>query len=158
IALETHDSKAYERAIEDIGEAKKRRLDIPYLRRISCRLHVSAAGFYGGTKQFKKKKETLAGAEQEAKAGENQTNADYVMARVRYFEAAGQEDAALALLKQASQRDETKMLVTSYAQALYRHNHVEDALKVLDESRQPENRAAQFLRIFLLAEVHGKDR
>jgi tetratricopeptide (TPR) repeat protein len=119
---------------------------------------VSAAGFYGDTKQFEKQKAALAEAEQDAKALENQPIAVYVMARVRYFEAAGNEDEALALLKQASQREETKMLVTSYAQALCRKNRVKEALEILDESRQPENRAAQVLRIFLLAEVHGKDR
>jgi len=119
---------------------------------------VSAAGFYGDTKQFEKQKAALAEAKQDAQALENQPIADYVMARVRYFEAAGDEDKALELLKQASQREETKMLVTSYAKALYRKNRVKEALEVLDESRQPENRAAQFLRIFLLAEVHGKDR
>jgi tetratricopeptide (TPR) repeat protein len=119
---------------------------------------VSAAGFYGDTKQFEKQKAALAEAEQDAKALEDQPIAVYVMARVRYFEAAGNEDEALELLKQASQREETKMLVTSYAQALYRHNRVKEALEVLDESRQPENRGAQFLRIFLLAEVHGQDR
>jgi hypothetical protein len=80
------------------------------------------------------------------------------MARARYFEAVGNEHEALDLLKQASQREETKMLVTSYAQALYRKNRVKEALEVVDESRQPENRAAQFLRIFLLAEVRGQDR
>src|SRR5262249_55548822 len=45
IALNTHDPKAYERAFEDIREAKKRLSDIPYVRYISCLLHVSAAGF-----------------------------------------------------------------------------------------------------------------
>jgi tetratricopeptide (TPR) repeat protein len=119
---------------------------------------VSAAGFYGDTKQFEKQKAALAEAEQDAKALENQPIASYVMARVRYFEAAGNEDKALELLKQASQREETKLLVTSYAKALYRKNRVKEALEVLDESRQPDNRAVQFLRIFLLAEVHGKDR
>jgi serine/threonine protein kinase len=158
IALNTHDPKAYERAIEDIREAKQGRSDIPYVRRISCLLCVSAAGFYGDTKQFEKQKAALAEAEQDAQALEKQPIADYVMARVRYFEAVGDEDKALELLKQASQREETKMLVTSYAKALYRKNRVKEALEVLDESRQPDNRAAQFLRIFLLAEVHGKDR
>jgi hypothetical protein len=119
---------------------------------------VSAAGFYGDTKQFEKQKAALAEAEQDAKTLENQPVAPFVMARVRYFEAAGKEDAALDLLKRASQREETKMLVTRYAQALYRHNRVEEALKVLDDSRQPETRAAQVLKIFLLAEVHGGDR
>src|SRR5262249_30258849 len=114
IALNTHDPKAYERAFEDIREAKKRLLDIPYVRRISCGLHVSAAGFYGDTKQFKKQEDALAEAEQDARALEDQPIADYVMARVRYFEADGKEDAALALLRQVSQREETKMLVTWY--------------------------------------------
>jgi tetratricopeptide (TPR) repeat protein len=119
---------------------------------------VSAAGFYGHTKQFEKQKAALAEAGQDAKALENQPIAVYVMARARYFEAAGDEDEALELLKQASQREDMKMLVTSYAQALYRKNRVKEALEVLGESRQPENRAAQLLRIFLLAEVHGQDR
>jgi tetratricopeptide (TPR) repeat protein len=158
IALNTRDPKLRltlcERALADIREAKKRLPDIPYVRYVSCHVHVSAAGFYRDTNQFEKHLEE---AEQDAQALEVQPIADYVMARVRYFNAAGKEDAALEILKQASQREETKMLATRYAQALCQHNRVEDALKVLDGPPQLKTRPAQILRILLLAEVHGRD-
>jgi hypothetical protein len=74
------------------------------------------------------------------------------MARVHYFEHVGKDDAALELLKEASTREETKELVTQYALALYRKDQVTEALRVLDESRQPENLMGQVLRIMLMAE------
>jgi hypothetical protein len=74
------------------------------------------------------------------------------MARVYYFEHVHKEDAALELLKEASAREETKVLVTQYALALYRKDQVKEALRVLDESRQPENMTGQVLGIMLMAE------
>jgi serine/threonine protein kinase len=158
IALDTRDAKLYERMLDDIREAKKRLSDIPYVRYLSCGSHMNAAGFYGETKQFDKQKDALAEAKEDAQELEKYPIPIYVGARVRYFQAVGDEDAVLNVLEQACQREETKMLATSYAQALYRNNRAEDALKVLDKSRQPEIMPAKILRIFLLAEVHGADR
>src|SRR5262249_33292770 len=89
------------------------------------------------------------------RAGERPSLQEYLD---RYLELVGNEKAALKLLKEASEREDTKGLVPFYALTLYRKNRVEEALQVLDNGRQPGNRGAQVLRIFLLAEVHGPDR
>ena len=84
---------------------------------------------------------------------------DIVMYRVFYFEHVGQDAEALELLKKASQAEETKGLVTAYVRALYQKNRVQEALDVLEGSRQPESGRLQELRPFLLAEIdHGTER
>jgi tetratricopeptide (TPR) repeat protein len=158
IALDAQDPKLHERALDDIREAKKRLPDIPVVQYTSCLVHLNAADFYAETRQLEKQEAALAAAKDDAQALANHPINAHVYAAVRYLETIGKEEDAIKLLEQASRREETKALVTSYAVALYRKHRVEEALKVLDDSRQPENRQAQALRIFLLAEVHGPDR
>jgi serine/threonine protein kinase len=158
IALETQDPRVYQRALDDIRAAKKRLPDTPVVQYTSCMAHLMAAAFYAEARQFEKQAAALAVAKDDAQALVHQPVSSHVMAAVRYFEAVGEEEAALKLLEQACRRDETRDLVTQYALALYRQNRVEEALNVVDDGRQPANWWVQFLRIYLLAEVHGPDK
>src|SRR5262245_53441912 len=153
IAHTTRDQKLCERALDDIRKAKKRLPDTPVVQFTNCQVHLTAAGFDEDAGQFKKQEATLAAAKDDALALGKQPINGHVMVAYHYLEALGEEDGAFKLLKEASEREETKELVTSYAQALYRRNQVEEALKVLDDNPQPGNRMSQLLRIFLLAEV-----
>jgi serine/threonine protein kinase len=149
----TSDLRLAQRAIDDIQRAKLRLPDNSFIRFTSFNVHLIAAVLYEEAGQHEKEDEAaLKEAEDDAKALADQPVIAYVMARVVYFEHVGKKDAALELLKEASAREETKELVTQYALALYRKNQVKDALRVLDESRQPENLMGQVLRIMLMAE------
>src|SRR5262249_45542627 len=146
MALETQDPKVYECMLDDIRQAKQRLPDVPYVRYVSCLAHGNAASFYEATKQFEKQRAALAVMKDDAQELEKYPAVNiYVMARVRYFERIRDEDAALAILEKASRREETKTLVTSYAQALYRKGELEDAVKALIQSGPTDRPAQQIL-------------
>src|SRR5262245_8536712 len=157
-AMDTQDPKAHESALSDVREAKKRLPDIPVVQFVNCLVHLNAAEFYKETRQDEKQKAALAAVTADAQALGTQTIHGHVLAAVRYLEALGDEEAALKLLEQASRREEERTLATTYALALYRKNRVEEALRVLDDRRQPDDRSPHVLRIYLLAEVHGPAR
>jgi tetratricopeptide (TPR) repeat protein len=149
----TGDLQLTQRAIDDMQQAKLRLPDNAFIRFTSINLYLTAANLYDEAGQHEKEKEAaLKEAEGDAEALNKKPVKGYVMSRVFYFEQVGKEDAALELLKEASAREETKELVTLYALALYRKDQVKEALRVLDESRQPENMTGQLLRIILMAE------
>jgi serine/threonine protein kinase len=150
----TGDLQLTQRAIDDMQQAKLRLPDNSFIRFTSIHVYLNAAVVYDEAGQHEK--ETAAAlkeAEGDAEALNNKPVIAYVMARVLYFQQVGKEDAALELLQAASAREETKELVTQYALALYRKDQVKEALRVLDESRQPENMTGQVLRTILMAEA-----
>jgi serine/threonine protein kinase len=160
IAADKREPKLIEGMLDDMRQAKFRLPDNSFIRFQSLHVHLYAADLYRETDSPEQEKAALEETGGDARALENLPVINYVMARVYYFERVGDQDAALAALKQAAARAETKDLVTQYALALYRQNRIEDALKALNRGLQPENLMGQDLRIMLMAEhpQYGRDQ
>jgi serine/threonine protein kinase len=152
IAADKADPQLTERMLDDMRQARKRLPDNSFIRCQSLHGYMHAADRYGETDEPAQKQDALKEAKSDAQALENIYVLDYVMARVYYFEHVGDQETAVAVLKQAAAREETKELVTQYALALYRQDRVEEALDALNRGLQPENVMGQALRIILMAE------
>src|SRR5262249_50829792 len=147
------DPALFKRCLAGIKEAKRLLPDNKFVRRNSLLLHVGAADYYDETNQSEKQK-ALDEARQDAEELKGITNCSYVMARVRYFEHIGNNEAALQELEEASRLPETSDLVAQYALLLYELGHDAKALDALDRGLKlkPDNASGQMVRIMLWAE------
>jgi serine/threonine protein kinase len=158
--LESRDLKLLEGAIKDLRTAKLRMGDNPFVRSASANTLMPAAILYGEAGLPDKRKDLLEEAKADVDLLKDIWVSEFVRTRVNYLQLEGNDDAALAILKEAATREETKDLVWLLAMTLYGKDQVEQALEVLHLSRKPENAAVQVLRVFLMAEHprYGPDK
>jgi tetratricopeptide (TPR) repeat protein len=143
--MESRDLKLLERGIEDVRRAKLRMGDNPFVRSASANILMPAAILYGEAGLPDKRKDLLEEAKADVELLKDIPVSEFVRTRVNYLQLEGNDDAALALLKEAASREETKDLVWLLAMTLYGKGQVEQALEALKQSRQPENAAVQML-------------
>jgi tetratricopeptide (TPR) repeat protein len=155
VGQESRDLGLLERGMEDVRKAKLRMGDNPFVRSASADILISAAILYGEGGQPGNRKAAMEEAKADVEALKDIPVSAYVRTRVNYLKLEGKDDAALALLKEAATREETKDLVWLLAMTLYGKGQVEQALDALDQRREPENAAVQVLRVFLMAEHPG---
>jgi serine/threonine protein kinase len=153
IAADSGNLHMIERAQEDLKRAKVLMPDNSFVRHASLYMQLHAANLFAQAGQPAKRRQALEEASGDADALKNIPIPVYITTRFQYFQHAGDDEAALAVLRQAVDEKGSQELAYRYALALYRQGKIDEAVKVLDRRTQQHDDASEILRIFLMAEA-----